>query len=70
MKYPIYRSHCPRMTRCFGRAWDNASLKVNGQEVTAYVDRTWGRWIHFKHNGQWWKTDSDNECADIEVGNG
>ena len=51
----VQRCQQPYMSGAKGATWDFGHLYLNDTKVKAYLDTTWGEYLYFEFNGEWFK---------------
>jgi hypothetical protein len=54
-KIPVTKCKRPSFKNVRGRTWDKANITIDGKNVEAYLDTTWGHYIYLLHDNQWYK---------------
>lgn len=58
----------PKMKDHRGRTWDHSEkFIVNNQEMSGFLDTTWGEYIYFTIENQWYKVSLDCVRHNIPV---
>lgn len=53
VKIPVHKCKKPKFKDHGGRTWDYGRFTINGKEVKAYLDTTWGEFMYFEWEGSW-----------------
>lgn len=65
MKVQIIKCHKPKMTDHRGRTWDTMPIILpDGTKTDGYLDTTWGYYIYFVIDNQWYKVSLDGFTED------
>jgi hypothetical protein len=55
VKVPVLKTKAPQMSNKNGRTWDKGTILLNGSEITVWLDTSWGFYIYFEVETQWYK---------------
>lgn len=44
----------PKFSSHRGRTWDHTPITIDGREVKAFLDTTWGERFYFEWNNHWY----------------